>query len=490
MTKNAFKLLLCAMSVTALTAANPVMASEAELAQEIKDLREELRALKQQLAAKPQAETSAPAAASKPVPRVVESSAHKFSLESADGQHSIAVTGIVQADFGGYLNFTPRSTAVGAQHITSGINTRRGRIGVTGKVFGDWSYAFIYDAGNSQDTTPKGIQSAQLSYNGFKGVIIDLPGYSSTPFTLEQATSAADIMFLERATPTNLAIGLNAGDTRTNTGVRFFGDRYWVGAYFTGPASNDSHTGLHERFGAFQRATYRVLVEKDYSLHIGAGIDELLQAPNSGPGTAKTLTLSDTPELRLDPTSLLTTGALGTVANPVTGGMVYAVEAAGTWRGLYAQGEYFIHHISRRGLQAAEFQSGYAQVSYTLTGETRGYNNAVGAYRGIVPSKPFSLKGGGWGAWEVAARFSYADLTDNFVAGTALAAQPSAVNGGKQRGYTLGLNWYPNSLMRVMVNYIHTDFTKANGTAVTGAALGAPVGAKADALAARLQFSY
>ena len=480
--------LLWAASIGALMTGAPAFASEAELAKQIQDLQDELRALKQQVAAvKPQSEKAGTA---KPAPRVAESANHKFSFESADGKYSVGVTGIVQSDFGGYLKFSPRSRAVGVQHLTSGINARRARIGVTGKVFGDWSYAFIYDAGNSQDTTPKGIQSAQVSYTGFKGMIIDLPGYSSTAFTMEQATSAADVMFLERSTPTNLAINLNAGDSRTNTGVRFFGDRYWIGAYFTGPASNDSHTGLSERFGAFQRATYQVIAEKEYSLHLGVGLDQLLQAPNSGPGTAHTLTLSDQPELRVDPTALLTTGSLGTVSNPVTGGMVYAFEAAGAWHGLFAQGEYFIYQIDRRGLAKAKFDGAYAQVSYALTGESRPYNRATGAYGGITPAKPFSLAGGGFGAWEVAARVSYANLTDNFVSGTALSAQPNAVNGGKHFGYTLGLNWYPNSLMRLAINYIHTDFKKASSTAVTGVPLGSPVGAKADAIAARIQFSY
>jgi phosphate-selective porin OprO/OprP len=82
------------------------------------------------------------------------------------------------------------------------------------------------------------------------------------------------------------------------------------------------------------------------------------------------------------------------------------------------------------------------------------------------------------------------DLTDNFIVGRSLASQPSAINGGKQTSYTLGMNWYVNSLMRFTFNYIHTDFNKANGTAVAGAALGAPVGAKLDSIGLRAQFAY
>lgn len=157
---------------------------------------------------------------------------------------------------------------------------------------------------------------------------------------------------------------------------------------------------------------------------------------------------------------------------------------------MFAQGEFFHYTIDRRGLAAAQFDGGYAQLSWVLTGEHRAYDRAAGAYTGIVPAHPFSLSKGDAGAWEIAARVSVIGLSDHFTVGTPIANQPNAVNGGRQVGYTFGLNWYPNSLMRVMVNYVHTTLEKANGVAVTGAALGVPVGASADAVAARLQFAY
>ena len=485
------------LASTILTAPHAARADDKVLQQRIDSQQQEIEALKKQvqdlIGIVGQRVTKvevAQEAAKKPVPHVTQTATNKLSLETADGKFSIGPSGIVQIDSGGYLNFSPANAAVGSQRVTSGINARRARIGVAGKMFGDWTYKFIYDGGNSQDTTAGGIEAAQISYTGFKGVIIDLPGYSATPFTMDQATSSSDLLFLERSTPTNIAIGLNAGDSRTNTGVRFFGDRYWIGAYFTGPASGDSHTGVSERFGAFQRAAFQVLSEPDYSVHLGVAADELLQAPDTGVGTAKTITLSDRPELRIDPTQLLTTGTIGTVANPVTGGRVYNVEAAAEYQNFLAQAEYFHYDINRRGLASNGFDGGYVQASYVLTGERHAYDKTNAAYTGIVPAHPFSLSGGGAGAWELAVRVSYVDLTDNFIVGRSLASQPNAVNGGRQTSYTLGMNWYVNSLMRFTFNYIHTDYKKANGSAVAGAALGAPVGAKADALAVRAQFSY
>jgi phosphate-selective porin OprO/OprP len=170
--------------------------------------------------------------------------------------------------------------------------------------------------------------------------------------------------------------------------------------------------------------------------------------------------------------------------------LVYAVETAGGWRGLFAQGEYFRYQISRTGLATANFDGGYGALSWVLTGEHRTYNRLTGAYTGILPNRPFSRSAGGYGAWELVARVSYADLTDHFVAGSSLTAQPNAVNGGKQTDYTVGVNWYPNSLLRFMFNYVHTDLRKANDTVAVGAPLGVPVGTRADGIALRLQAAF
>jgi phosphate-selective porin OprO and OprP len=473
---------------------SPVMAQTADVQStqaQIDQLKRQVEALQRQQAASAPAAPAAPAAAApavKPTPHVAESGAHKLSLESADGLYSVGVTGRVHFDTGDYLSFKPDNAAVGTQLLSNGVNARRARIGVSGKLAGNWTYQFIYDGGNSQDATAAGIQAAQVSYTGFKGVIIDLPGYSEPPYPLDTAISSNEIMFMERAAPVNVATGIGAGDFRANTGVRFYGSRYWVGVYLTGPAVGDSHTNVHEKFGSFQRATAQVLNGSNYSLHIGANAYELLQMSDTGLGTARTLTLSDRPELRIDPTALLSTGSLGTVANPVTGAKVYGAELAGGLNSWYAQSEYFRYEVDRRGLATNNFEGYYGQVSWTLTGEHRRYSPTTGAYSAITPDHPVGA--GGMGAWELAARYSNTNLTDDFVAGVAQASQPTAVNGGKLKSLTLGVNWYVNTYLRLMANYVHSELDKANGAAVTGAALGVPVGYKFDALAVRTQLSW
>jgi phosphate-selective porin OprO/OprP len=422
-------------------------------------------------------------------PRIVQSSTHSFTVQSADGRYSIGIFGTLQLDAGDYLGFHPDSPLVGPQQLSNGFNARRARFGIAGVVASDWAYAFVYDAGNSSDATPKGLTTAQIIWTGPRGTAWEL-GYSSTYFTLDQSTSSPDLLFLERASPSNIAASFNAGGSRANAGARFFGDRYWLGAYFTGPAIGDSHTQTGERFGAFQRATVQALTGDDYSVHLGLDVDELLQAPTSGKGTPNTITLSDQPELRIDPTTFLNTGTIGTPLNPVTGGLVIDIETAAAWRNLFWQGEYFHYQVDRSGLPTTDFAGAYGEVSWVFTGEPHTYNPQAGSYRRVLPKRPFSLKDGGWGAWEIAFRFSYVDLDSDYVIGELQSATPAAIVGGKQYGYTAVLNWYPNDLIRLMLQFNHVDFQKWNAANLQDVPLGAPIGATINAISLRTMVVY
>ena len=416
-------------------------------------------------------------------PRVAENSRHRLRLQSPGG-YSIGPAGEFQFDAGAYTSFHAANAFVGPQALSNGVNARRARIGFVGTTPGGFSFALVYDAGNSQDTTPKGIETAQIVYRGLNGVAVEL-GYSDTFFTLEQATSSSDLLFLERSSASVIATNFNAGDFRSNAGARLFGHRYWIGAYLTGPASGDSHTLTAERFGAFERVAVQALQGERYSLHLGADIDQLIQAPNSGNGTPNTLTLSDQPELRIDPTPLLNTGMIGSAAHPVTGGVVYDLETAATWRNLFWQGEYFHYQVSRAGLPNNDFDGWYGQLAWTVSGETRTYNPHMASYFRIFPDYPFDMTAGQWGAWELAARLDFVNLNSRFLPGAAVSPGTSAIDGGAQHGLTVGLNWYPNDLIRFLLDYNHISYDKENGMKATGAALGAPVGARFDAVALR-----
>jgi phosphate-selective porin OprO/OprP len=290
---------------------------------------------------------------------------------------------------------------------------------------------------------------------------------------------------MERAASGVTATNIAAGDFRSTFGARWYTDRFWAGAYVTGPKTGDIHSasstnppGTTEQYGTFARVAGQIVSGNDYSLHIGGDAEWLIQPPHNLIAGTQTLTLNDRPELRIDPTTLVSTGALA----GVSGAQVYSAEAAGTYGPLFFQGEYFWFNVERNALApplpGLKFQGGYAEAAYALTGETRPYHSASASYGGIVPANPFSLTGGGWGAWEIAGRYSTIDLNDQL-------AMANGVAGGRQTIYTLALNWYANCNVRLMFDYLHGNIAKqVSPTNFSDA------GAKFDAFAMRTQVAF
>jgi phosphate-selective porin OprO/OprP len=137
--------------------------------------------------------------------------------------------------------------------------------------------------------------------------------------------------------------------------------------------------------------------------------------------------------------SIVSTGAIAGVDDAV----VYGGELAGIFGPWSWQGEYIRADINRDGLPSASFDGWYAQTGYILTGETRPYSGDVGVVGRVKPKNPFSLKEGGWGAFEVLARYDTLDLND----------EDAGITGGEVEQYGLGFNWYLRNNFRMMANY-------------------------------------
>jgi phosphate-selective porin OprO/OprP len=430
---------------------------------------------------------------------------------TADNQSCIAITSRVHFDVGGY-DYHPNSLATSPQKLDNGENLRRARIGVLGKFFEDWNYALIYDFGGSSDGfastgstgataasggtsvgllpggAVSGVENAYLSYTGFKpfgGKLAIEGGIMDLPYTLDEASSSNDIPFMERASSGIIAQNIAASDFRSTFGTRWYTERFWIGGYVTGPTTGAIHSasslnpnGTTEQVGSFVRAAGQVITGNGYSLHLGGESEWLIKAPRDEITGAQTLTLNDRPELRIDPTTLITTGALA----GVSGAQVYSGEAAGTYGPLFAQGEYFWYNVDRGNnivpLSSVKFDGGYAEIAYALTGETRKYNPAAASYGGILPSHPLSLTENGWGAWEIAARVSTMNLNDQL-------ATANGVAGGRQTIYTAALNWYVNGNVRFMFDYLHGDIAKQISPTNAGDA-----GSKFNAFAMRTQVAF
>jgi phosphate-selective porin OprO/OprP len=203
-----------------------------------------------------------------------------------------------------------------------------------------------------------------------------------------------------------------------------------------------------------------------------------------GANAARPITLSDPPELTVDNTGtkLVSTGTLN--AESVS---EWGIESALQWQSFYGQAGYFGYGVDQRGaLPAYDFDGWYAQAAFVLTGESRNYNGATASFTSPKPRIPFSLAGGGWGAWEIAGRFSDLNLNDN--PGTLGHALPTGgLRGGDQRIWSAAVNWYPNSALKFALQYQNVDISRI-GT-FQGIA-NSDVGQSFDTIALRSQISF
>ena len=135
-----------------------------------------------------------------------------------------------------------------------------------------------------------GVENAYLSYTGLKpfgGTLAIEGGIMDLPFTLGEATSSNDIVFMERASSQVIASTMAADDFRSAFGARWFDDRFWVGAYATGPTAGAIHSassvnpnGTTEQLGTVARVAGQIISGPDYSLHLGADAGFLLIPPS------------------------------------------------------------------------------------------------------------------------------------------------------------------------------------------------------------------
>jgi phosphate-selective porin OprO/OprP len=204
----------------------------------------------------------------------------------------------------------------------------------------------------------------------------------------------------------------------------------------------------------------------------------------------------DRPEIRVDSVRLIDTGSID-----AEHASVYGLEFGGNWKSLYLQGEHFWFDVDRAAsstLPDPDFAGYYLQGSWILTGERRRYNAATGSFQNPRPQVPFSGHSG-LGAWELGARYSRMNL--NFmegIEGTAAAAE--GVRGGDQEVFTLGVNWFPNPNVKVMLDYLMIDVERFNpagpgnaqpfGPAPNTPPLGVDIGQELDVFALRTQFSF
>jgi phosphate-selective porin OprO/OprP len=397
-----------------------------ELEQQIQALQGELSRMRNEIKSQSSRQAAAPQNTALKASGVEVTTKGGIKVKTLDGNFEGQIGGRVQVDYATYDEDN--------SNLGDGTELRRARIFVKGKLFRDWGFKQQIDfAGNHVS-----VKDSYLRYLGFAPANLTV-GHFKEPFSLEEQTSSRFTTFMERGLPNAFVPGRSIG-AMANT----HGDNWTVAAGLFGLGVGDDVDGEgDEGWAATARATYAPIQEKTKLLHFGAsgrfydpadGLVRFRARPESHVTNSR---LVDTGNL-ISPAP--TPANVSDVADVVT----YGIDTAGIWGPVSVQGEYIHNFVQRSGAATfpgnpgVDFNGWYAFASLFLTGESRNYSK--GHFGRITPKS--NVLDGGWGAWEIAGRFSSIDLTD------------ANVLGGQQRDTTFALNWYPTSHVRVMANYI------------------------------------
>ena len=358
-------------------------------------------------------ENRSPLLDASPRPDVAVGTEGDLSMASYDGRFS--------AKLGGRLHLDAAYYEEDKNQLGDGTRVRKAWIELDGTFFQDWGYELdlAFEEENEID-----IKDAALTYKGFwpSEVIV---GHFKEPFSLEEQTSANDITFMERALVNELVPQRSIG-----VGFRRHGANWNVAAGLFGEDWNDDPgKERDEGWGTTARAVLAPVLTERRLLHLGAG------ASYRVPDEKEEVDFKTEPESSVTQLDYLDTDDIDDVQEMNT----YGLEAAATLGPVTLQSEYVELEVFRNnGEEDLRFAGWYVSGGWILTGEHREYDIDRGAFDGVTPRR-------GMGALELAARYSTLDLNE------------ADITGGEQSNITIGLNWYPNTNLRMMLNYILVD---------------------------------
>ena len=400
-------------------------------------------------------------------PKVTTSGGLK--VETADGKFSFQPIGRLNYDAAFYDQDKSR--------LGDGSQVRRARLGVTGKMFGDWLYKLEADFARDTAAGTVGLKDAYVSYLGWDLAQITVGNFKE-PFSINNLTSTNYLSFIERPLPITQATSSLMPDRHMGIAASHYASNWSasIGAFLKHTDDAQPANEGDQSFDVAGRITYDPIIEKGRLVHVG--ISGLYRNPNDA-----SVAFSLKPESNVTGARFLNTSAALSALNP---GQLASVdhlfmvdpEFAAVYGPASLMAEYFYVPITQTqhdpllnsGAAACRITSAsaaafsrcpdvaltgwYAELAYFLTGESRPYNAATARWDRLKPNH--NLGKDGFGALELAARISRADFDDgpDFQKGT-------------ETNYAVGLNWYVNPYIRFMMDYV---WVRTNASALGNAA--------------------
>ena len=351
---------------------------------------------------------------------------------SGDGKYTAQLGGRIVADFAGIAEDDALKTTIGGNG--TGVEFRQARLYAKGTAFGRLAWKGDYDfaAGTVKDVW---ISLKKVPMVGNIKV-----GRFKEPFSLEQMMSLRFITFMERSLADTFSPGRSMGIQFND--VIMDKKMTWAIGVFRNMEDDFGDTQGFSDASAYQltaRGTAAPLYEAEGErvLHLGLGYSHKFRDVGGGEDI----------RWRSRPESHLAQRVADSGALDSQGANLLNIEAAAVAGPLSLQAEYSSAWTDLGVDGTSRSWGAYMEASYFLTGEHRNYDRKKGVFVRNTILEPL---GQGWGAWQIAARFSRLKVLNQ-----------AGENAGNIRDISVGLNWYLYSNLRFMANYIYSDVDNA-----------------------------
>ena len=427
-----------------------VFAQQKSIEQRLQELEQEIQNLKQQQAVAKEVSIPAPKSVDT---TIVKAGADGFSIQSADGDFKLRVGGYAQVDGRFYLHDPAVKGSAG--NATDTFLLRRVRPIFEGTVFRDFDYRVVAEFGNGAAQTAL-LQDAYVEWKYLPWLKVR-GGKFKPEVGLEQLQQDTWLFFAERGLPADLLPQRDVGFQVA--GDLFGGIFHYAGGVYNGVVDGTlADADTYDSKDAAARIFVQPFKKTDWNVLKGFGA-----------GVAGTIGNQQFTSTTTNLASYKTTGQ-NSFFSYGKGAAGDGLELRGTpqayyyWGPLGLLGEYaFAQQELRNGtvLDNVRNTAWQIEASFVLTGEKAGYG-------GVTPKHPFDLKKGGWGALELAGR--YGDLrfdpsafsTSPLAAGQRFADPTKAAQEAREWG--VGLNWYLNRNLKLVLDYEQTAFDGGSGT--------------------------
>jgi phosphate-selective porin OprO/OprP len=437
---------LLATSALCIAVASPLNAQEG--AQETSSAASELEALKAELARlaarvqQLESEVVAVGTKADEAATTAQESAQiaQTAQTTAAAAPSVAFKGAPEIKGEGGWTFKPRGRAnidagfVSAPSSTgadSGFDaeTRRIRLGVSGKIPGGFGYKIEADFAENEVA----LTDAIITYKD--GGLTLSAGQHNNFQGLEELSSSLHTSFIERSAWTD-AFGF---ERRVGfSGQYSAGDLLVQGGVF----ADNSEDLPNDNWSLDGRVVYAPKLGNT-QLHFGGSLHHNML------GDGSTVRYRERPLVHFTDNRFVNTDRFS--ATSETG---YGLEAAAISGPFHVTLEGFSQNVNRpTGFEDPSFFGGFVEAGYFFTkGDTRGYKS--GTFNRVKPANP--VGSGGFGALQANVRYDHLDLND------------AGILGGTQDSYQASLIWTMTDYTRLLLNYALLSYDDAAFPTATG----------------------